>query len=253
MVKIEVRLDRLRKKLPRSHSLTELLKQSKKAHKWKLTFRLIATKSAIEWRVVDFLSQAIHLYKSDSILAAIVLARSSMETVCLLSYINRIIGDVVKCRMSFPDFQRITERVFAGSKVEEELPDPINVMTTIEKSDKKHPGILESYNNLCEAAHPNLFGVINGYAILEDQLKVATYGFSWDKSHKQQAKVALNLCMDVFEGELKTWQNRFRDLEKWIVKNNFKLTRQLAKKKKEKNPSNSSLSNDHLPNVNTHH
>ncbi len=234
MNNIETRLDLIRKNLPESNSLAELISRNKKAHKFKLTFRLVTTKNAIEWRVVDLLSQAIRLYKSDMILPAIILVRSSMETVCLLSYINKMTHNVVNNRVSFHDFNVITERVFAGSKVEEELPDPINVITTIEKSDEKHPGILESYNFLCENAHPNLYGVVSSYTTLDHEKYSATYGIHWKDIHKQQTKVALNLCLDVFEGEVETWGKRFKKLEKWLAKNSFKLKRQLEKINKRK-------------------
>jgi len=232
-IDIEKTLQNYRKSLLKKIPLASLYSRSKVAHKWKLTYRLIVLREAISWRFVDILTQAYDIGIKGMIVGSRILVRSALETVCLLIYMNKKMQSVIEEKMSFDDFEDITTRLLLGAKNIDRMPNPVNVMTLIDNSESKYPGIRKIYDDLSETTHPNYCGVCDGYTNLNQQEYETEFGIYWEERYGKQHKVAIEICLQIFEEEYNNeWKRRFEQLEKWLEKNDNKLERQRNKKLK---------------------
>lgn len=67
-------------------------------------------------------------------------------------------------------------RLLAGSKVWEDGPQALQILTCIDRMDKKVPGVRVHYDFLSEIAHPNWGGVVGMYAKMEEATFTARFG-----------------------------------------------------------------------------
>jgi len=235
-IDIEKTLQNFKKSLPDKVNLASLYEHSRKAHKWKVTYRLLVLREAMLWRTVDILSQAQYLSINKMIIGSRILIRSALETICMLIYMNKKIQSVVEGNMSFEDFNKITERMFIGAKNENKILDSINVIKFIKESEIKYPGIEKIYHDLCETAHPNYFGVAAAYTKLNKKRHETDFGIFWKELHGDQHECGIKICLSIlFKEYNEEWKKQFIQLEKWLEKNESELERRMRKSKR-KNP-----------------
>jgi hypothetical protein len=231
-IDIKTVLESYKNSLCKKIDLASLHSRSEIAHKWKLTYRLIVTREAIFWRVVDILTQAYDIGIKDMVVGSRILTRSALETVCLLLYMNKKMKSVVEGKISFNDFENITARLLLGARNIDKMPEPINVMTLIEDSEGKYPGIKKIYDDLSETAHPNYSGVCVGYTKLNQQEYETEFGIFWKERYGKQHEIAIEICLKIFENEYNIeWVKWFEQLEKWLEKNDKILERQRKRKR----------------------
>lgn len=231
-IDIKIVLESYKNSLCKKVDLSSLYSRSKIAHKWRLTYRLIVTREAISWRVIDILTQAYDIGTSGMIVGSRILTRSALETVCLIIYMNKKMKSVIEGKISFNDFENITTRLLLGSRNINKMPNSINVITLIEDSEGKYPGIKKIYDDLSETAHPNYAGVCNGYTKLNQKEYETEFGIFWKERYGKQHETAIIVCLQLFEDEYNVeWIKLFEQLEKWLEKNDKKLERQRKKNK----------------------
>ena len=235
-IDIEKTLQNFKKSLPNKVNLASLYEHSKKAHKWKVTYILLMLREAILWRTVDIISQAHYLSINKMIIGSRILIRSALETICMLIYMNKKIQSVVEGNMSFEDFNKIIERMYIGAKNENKILDSINVMKFIKESEIKYPGIKKIYNDLCETAHPNYFGVSAAYTKRNIKRLETDFGIFWKELYSDQHERGIKICLSIlFKEYNEEWVKQFMQLEKWLEKNESDLEKRM-RKSKIKNP-----------------
>ncbi len=231
MIDIEKTLEGFQKSLCKRIDIPGLWARSETAHKWKLTFRLITLREGLSWRLIDLLTQAYKCGQCDMIVGARIIARSAIETVSLLVYMNRRMKSVVENKMSFNDFNDMTSRLLLGAKKYEFMPPPINVMSFIGECNKNYTVIEKIYNDLSETAHPNYDGIHAGYIKLNREEYYADFGIFWEERFGNQHEDAISYCIEIFEEEYNNeWLECFEALEKWLEKNDSKLEREKRKR-----------------------
>lgn len=216
-----------RKSLCPHIELAGLISRNNTAHKWKATYRSIVLRELVCWRFTDLLAQAAHLIRSQHILGARILIRSAIETLAILIYLNQRTKAVLKGTTSFFDFANMTSRLMLGSRNATTRHEAINILSVLEKCEKRYPGIVKVYGDLSESAHPNYDGVTAGYSeINEKEYKTESKNRWADRSGQGELEL-LEICVRTFEQEYNdVWSDLFEKLEHWLVENDATLEEQ---------------------------
>lgn len=216
-----------RKSLCPHIELAGLISRNNTAHKWKATYRSIVLRELVCWRFTDLLAQAAHLIRSQHILGARILIRSAIETLAILIYLNQRTKAVLKGTASFFDFADMTSRLMLGSRNATTRHEAINILSVLEKCEKRYPGIVKVYGDLSESAHPNYDGVTAGYSEINEKEYKTEFKNRWAERSGQGELELLGICVRTFEQEYNdVWSDLFEKLEHWLVENDATLEEQ---------------------------
>jgi len=194
------------------------------AHKWKALYRSICLREAIFWRITDLLKQITVLAEAGHLLGARILLRSTVETLGILIYLNQKTIAVLEGNETLHSFSDKTSQLLLGSKNNATEIEAINILTILKKFEKKYPGILEIYSDLCESAHPNYDGVCHGYSFLKYNRDETIFKNRWNELYGSDIEDQALEFMKVFEEEyIEVWPKLFDRLEKWIEENDERL------------------------------
>jgi hypothetical protein len=203
-----------------------LLARNRTAHKWKVTLRVLIVRECICWRTHDLLNQAFVLHSLGHALGSRILIRSAFESVALLVYLNEQIRAVSKGALSFNAFQELSLRLLMGSKNGSTDHAAVNVLTLLEKCDKKFNGILDQYHLLSESAHPNFDGVCMAYSRSDKETLSTSFQNNLMQMHARGNIAGIELCVLLFNSEYNDeWPAAFQELEDWLVANDADLER----------------------------
>jgi len=224
MEKIEKVLDGWNSSLCQKIELGALYSRNPTAHKWKATYRSNVLRELTLWRLTDLLSQAVYLGKAGHILGARILLRSAIETLGILIYLNQKTEAILEGKIKFDHFSKLTSRLMLGSKDCSTKLESVNILTVLEKCNKKYPGIFALYKVLSESAHPNYEGVCSGYSYVNEQDYETIFENLWKKKFGNTLEEPILLCLYTFEDEYSNvWLELFERLEKWIEANDDTL------------------------------
>jgi hypothetical protein len=197
-----------------------LLSRNPIAYKWKAPFRCWLVREAVFWRITDLLMQSNALYKADSLLGARILLRSAIETTATLIFLNQQIQQVIVGNLDFHEFGRKTSILALGSRNKTTSYTSINIVTVLEKCNKRYPGLQEIYANMSESAHPNYEGLVVGFSKVDHAELETHFSNRWSQLYGKSHANSMELCASVFEYEYnKVWIGLMTQLEDWIVQN----------------------------------
>lgn len=201
-----------------------LLSRNPIAYKWKAPFRCWLLREAAFWRVTDLLTQSYALHQRGHGLGARILLRSGFETLATLIYLNHNMRTVLAGKLDFHEFSDLTTRQVAGSKNQPGRPDAVNVLTMLDKGDKRYPGLRGIYDSLSESAHPNFEGMVWGYSKVDHDEYETNFSNRWMDLYGERHLGSMELCMMTFNHEYDLeWTDLIEKLESWIVSNDAKL------------------------------
>lgn len=210
--------------LPAKVEVSGLFARNATAHKWKAPFRSLNLREAVFWRLHDLLSQSYALHQQEHGLGARILLRSGFETVAQLIYLNQLTVSVLDGTLNFHAFSEKTSTLLLGSRNETTMRKSINVVTVLEKCDKRYPGLMTLYADLSESAHPNYEGTCVGYSTVDHDAHEIAFSNRWMEMYGDKHLKSMELCMIIFEGEYnEIWPSLFEELEQWIEKNDTEL------------------------------
>jgi hypothetical protein len=116
-------------------------------------------REAQAWRVEEFTRAACDLLERDDLVASAANTRHAAECCAGVWYLLEQIERAIKDVSDPTDLHDQMMRLSVGTKIEEEnMPKAINVLTFLQKLDRKIPGFFGSYERLSEIAHPNWAG-----------------------------------------------------------------------------------------------
>lgn len=207
--------------------LRGLYSRNPTAHKWKAPYRSIVLRELVFWRLSDLLLQTVVLAENNHYLGARILLRSAFETLGILIYLNQKTNAVLAGAEDFNAFCEITSKLMLGSKDGSTNHESINVLTVLNKSDKKYPGLLKLYAVLSESAHPNYEGVCSGYSYIDHDKDETIFKNRWSELYANSLESGVLICMSTFEAEYDdVWSPNFDKLETWIQENDEQLEQQ---------------------------
>jgi len=201
-----------------------LLSRNPVAHKWKAPFRSIMLREAVFWRLHDLLTQSYALHQQGHGLGARILLRSAFESLATLIYLNQLMQQVLDGKLNFHAFSEKTTILLLGSRNNERGPRSINIVTVLEKCDKRYPGLMQLYADLSESAHPSYEGLCMGYSTFNRDEHETTFSNRWMELYGDRHLYSMELCMTTFHHEYNdVWDELFVKLEKWIEANDAQL------------------------------
>lgn len=176
------------------------------------------------WRIHDLLTQTYGLHLNNHALGARILLRSVIETLAILIYLNQSIEAVVNGNQNFHTFSELTARLLLGSRDQSTNYQAVNILSVLEKCEKRYTGIMPLYATLSESAHPNFYGLSFGYSNTDHENYVSEYSNYMSSLYADKLVPGVELCMLVFEHEYNTvWPKQFEHLEAWIANNDEML------------------------------
>lgn len=193
------------------------------AHKWKVTYQILSNRETVAWRFVDILEQSWFLHSQSKPIGARILLRSAIETISLLIYQDKLIGDVITRKLSFLEFGEKVLALMNGSKNESTTRTAINIVTILKHCEKRYEGIEKIYNWLSESAHPNYEGMRLSYSDTDPKTLITSFNNKTRELYSGMQIDGTILSMSMFENEYKHSEDLFLKLEVWLEANDVEL------------------------------
>jgi hypothetical protein len=131
---------------------------------------------------------------------------------------------VVAGTLDFHAFSDKTTILLLGSRDGSTDYKSLNIVTILQKSDRRYPGIFEIYEGLCESAHPNYEGLCAGYSKIDHENHITHYVNRWADQFATAQNHGMALCIETFKFEYnEEWVQAMANLESWIEDNNEML------------------------------
>jgi hypothetical protein len=204
--------------------LAGLISRNPVAYKWKAPFRSLMLREAVFWRIHDLLTQSYALHQQEHGLGARILLRSAFESLATLIYLNQITCQVLEGELNFHQFSQKTSVLLLGSRNSDRGPKSVNIMTVLEKCDKRYPGLMRLYADLSESAHPSYEGLCMGYSKINHSEYETKFSNRWMDLYGDRHLDSMSLCMKTFHHEYEdVWAELIVKLEKWIESNDAEL------------------------------
>jgi hypothetical protein len=172
----------------------------------------------------DLLAQSYLLHQHEHALGARILLRSAFESLATLIYLNQHIQEVIDGKLNFHIFGKKVSRLLIGSKIDKEGVQSINILTVLNKCEKRYAGLTTLYGHLSESAHPSLEGLCIGYSTFDRTELETNFSNRWGELYAHRHLEGMELCMRTFHLEYNdVWAELFEKLEKWLEANDAEL------------------------------
>jgi len=221
---VEQHLANWKQSLVSSISVGSLLSRNSVVYKWKAPFRVWMLREAVFWRLNDLMTQSYALHQQGHGLGARILLRSGFESLATLIYLNHLMQQVLDGKLNFHTFGNKTTTLLLGSRDGSTPHQSINIMTVLEKCDKRYPGIAKLYGLLSESAHPNFEGMVAGYTKIDHDEYETHFSNRWMEAYGGRHLESMELCMSTFHHEYYDVSPALMEkLESWIETNDADL------------------------------
>ncbi|WP_282948863.1 MULTISPECIES: hypothetical protein [unclassified Sphingopyxis] len=201
-----------------------LLSRDPVAYKWKALFRVWMLREAVFWRMADLMTQSYALFQQGHVLGARILLRSGFESGATLIYLNQQMQQVLDGNANFHEFGDKTSVLLLGSRNNEGGPRSLNIVTVLEKCDKRYPGLMAMYADLSESAHPSYEGLCRGYSTINHDEYETDFSNRWADLYGDKHLNSMELCMGTFHHEYNdVWPGLMEQLERWVEVNDTEL------------------------------
>ena len=157
---------RLGQSLPSSLSVAALGVKSK------APWQLLSTREALIWRTEELARNACDAMDRDDLAVAAILTRAVAESAALAWKLMEVLN--TRHQQTPQQLNEILMRLLVGSRVWDDFPQAVQILTSIDRMDKRIPGVRRGYDNLSEIAHPNWRGVFGLYS-RTDEAEFTTY------------------------------------------------------------------------------
>ncbi len=193
MTEIQTKIEEIRLLL---NDRIEHFEYSRKA---KIPFKIHSFIEVMNLRMLDFCESSYLLINSNHIIPSLTLIRALFENVAVTYRISSAIDKSLQSNKLTEDFDDLITKISLGTRYDSDV-SAINIMTNIEKLDKKYNGINKFYEDLCEFVHPNWDGVEGSYSELYEKDKCTDIFkiFTTEHSLFYWFESCFLLCMSVY-------------------------------------------------------
>lgn len=138
------------------------------SRKAKIPFKVHSFIEIMNLRMLDFCESSYLLINSNHIIPSLTLIRALFENVSVAYRISSAVDNSLNLNKLTEKFDDLITKISLGTRYDSDV-SAINIMTNIEKLDKKYNGIKKFYDDLCEFVHPNWDGVEGSYSQLNEE------------------------------------------------------------------------------------
>ena len=221
---VEQNLANWKESLLSSIPIGGLMSRNPVAYKWKVTFRFWMLREAVFWRLHDLMTQSYALHKQGHAIGARILLRSGFESLAMLIYLNQIMQNVLDGTLNFHAFGETTSVLLLGSRDGSTNHKSKNIVTILQKCDRRYPGTEKLYAHLSESAHPSYEGIVVGYSSINHDEYETHFSNRWRELYGDHHIESMDLCMSIFHHEYNdVWVSLMEELESWIEANDAEL------------------------------
>ncbi len=132
----------------------------------KLPSKAFVLRELLIHRVSPLASAAVDLFELDQVIPAVVLTRAVVETVAVLYSLHERLERFTDDKNS-SELDDFLYRCLLGSRNQPDLPDPINILTFVDRVEKTIPEFRSVYDSLCEYTHPNWAGTFGSFGKID--------------------------------------------------------------------------------------
>jgi hypothetical protein len=194
------------------------------AYKWKAPYRSLVLRETLFWRTYDLLSQAQLLHEQKHTLGSRLLLRSAIESTAFLAHLNQCTRAVLDGAIPFDQFELKTRVLLLGSRDKTTRHQSLNILKILRDVDRSYPGVMNVYNTLSEAAHPNFEGVCFGYSEIDYEHHETNFAIKIYEMWADRHDSLFSLVALVFEHEYnEVWAPQQEQLETWLVAHDGEL------------------------------
>jgi hypothetical protein len=164
----------------------------------KIPYKALQIREALLYRATDLTDASCMFIDAHNFVAAACTTRAFQETFASLFYVNR----EVKKAINDGDLAYLDESLMKslmGSKNNPDMPDPVNVLTMIDRVDKEVPDFRSVYDILCELSHPNWAGTLGIYTKINKEKLWVDFGQNIRLKDSTQSQVifTLHACLSL--------------------------------------------------------
>jgi len=171
----------------------------------KLKFKALLYRETLARRMAGLCRVAIRTFRGHELASAMLLTRAAVETSAALWYASAKLDATLESR-TVADLDIYLMRLAMGSKADRDItPEPVNVLTFVDRVDKDVQGFRQQYDRLSEFAHPNWAGTTLLYSKSDAANRRTYFGSNirGDESTKMIGLTNLNVALMAFDRSYK--------------------------------------------------
>lgn len=140
----------------------------------KAPWKLMVIREALIWRTEELGRNACDALERDDFAAAAILTRALTENAALTWMLMEILDG--RSRYTPDELHKLLSRLLLGSRAWPETPQAVQILNSIDKMNKRIPGVRASYDGLSDIVHPNWRGVAGLYSANDTTSLITNFG-----------------------------------------------------------------------------
>lgn len=161
--------------------------------------KALSLRAGLMYRAYELAFTSHNCATTKNIASSKLLTRALFETTSVLGYLYYKIIAFIKDK-DMESFHAVIMNMFLGSRYSTDSYTSINILTMIDKIDKKFPGYRDSYDLLSEYSHPNFLGTCGLYGELKGENPTEFNSIPIDnEKHKKEIIDTICLSLDMLK------------------------------------------------------
>jgi len=140
----------------------------------KIPFKAALYRDSLLWRIDELGHAALAAYDQPHHVAAILITRGVVESVAALDSLHHLVTTYRGGNIE--DLDDTLMKMLMGSRVRDDRPDAINILTAVDRLSKRVQTFRWLYDQLSEFAHPNDAGTATSFARIDRKGTYASFG-----------------------------------------------------------------------------
>lgn len=157
-----------------SHSLPHQVDWATEPVLAKVAYKYLCYRDALLWRSEEIAKSTRNELLENRIVSATILTRALFECAACFNYLTEKIQNAIETKQA-DGLDETAMRLLMGSKWQDWDPQPLNVLTMINRLDRKYEGARRLYDDLSEIAHPNWSGTAGAFSELNHETGITEF------------------------------------------------------------------------------